>query len=125
MNQQTYEDGTAMPPLETLPLKIAVDFDGTFNANPAMFCSLIGMMRKYGADVRLVTFRFNSGGNNDIAFWATELKLKVIFTEGHQKESFCAALGWKPDIWIDDDPRFIPAVEGLELLIQGCKTLGE
>lgn len=39
-------------------LNIAVDFDGTFTANTALFCQLVGSMLKYGADVRIVTFRF-------------------------------------------------------------------
>ncbi|MFI7813049.1 hypothetical protein [Citrobacter werkmanii] len=106
-------------------LNIAVDYDGTFSANPALFCSVIGMFRKYGADVRLVTFRFTTGNNSDIQHWGKELNLPVIFTEGKQKAPFCESLGWTPDIWIDDDPRFIPHVTDLESVAHGCRVNGE
>ncbi|MCQ6312458.1 hypothetical protein [Citrobacter portucalensis] len=96
------------PTAETL--NIAVDFDGTFTANTALFCQLVGQMLKYGADVRIVTFRFSTGNNSDIITWGERLNVPVIFTEGKQKEAFCEALGWEPNIWIDDDPRFIPVV---------------
>lgn len=122
MNEQAKSDGVEMPPFDQL--RVAVDFDGTFTASPALFCQLIGMMKKYGADVRFVTFRFRTGNNSDILSWGERLEVPVIFTEGRQKESFCAAQDWEPTFWIDDDPRFIPSVDGLELLIQGCKLTG-
>lgn len=106
-------------------INIAIDFDGTFTANPALFCQLIGMMLKYGADVRLVTFRFSTGNNSDIYTWAERFNVPVIFTEGEQKQTFCEGVGWEPDIWIDDDPRFIPAVTDLEDVAHGCRVKGE
>lgn len=106
-------------------INIAIDFDGTFTANPALFCQLIGMMLKYGVDVRLVTFRFSTGNNSDIHTWAERLNVPVIFTEGKQKESFCEGIGWKPTIWVDDDPRFIPVVTELENVAHGCRVNGE
>ncbi|EEE6681792.1 hypothetical protein CTR21_003780 [Salmonella enterica subsp. diarizonae] len=111
------------PATETL--NIAVDFDGTFTANTALFCQLVGSMLKYGADVRIVTFRFSTGNNSDIITWGERLNVPVIFTEGKQKEAFCEEIGWKPNIWIDDDPRFIPVVSDLESVARGCRVNGE
>ncbi|HFU2857315.1 TPA: hypothetical protein ACGQ50_000855 [Enterobacter cloacae] len=124
MTEQTKTDGVEMPSFLE-PLRVALDFDGTFSANPAMFCQVVGMMRKYGADVRFVTFRFGSGNNSDIMYWANSLNLPVLFTEGKQKEPFCEAAGWRPDIWIDDDTRFIPHVKELEDVAHGCRVNGD
>ncbi|MEG5932560.1 hypothetical protein UXN85_21060 [Enterobacter hormaechei] len=122
MNEQTKADGTDMPPFEQL--RVAVDFDGTFTANPALFCQLIGMMKKYGADVRFVTFRFKTGNNSDILSWGERLEVPVIFTEGKQKAAYLGD-DWAPTFWIDDDPRFIPYRSELEAVANGCRVNGE
>lgn len=62
--QNRDSESSQEPTTETL--NIAVDFDGTFTANTALFCQLVGSMLKYGADVRIVTFRFSTGNNSDI-----------------------------------------------------------
>ena len=123
LNDQLDNDLLKLPAMDTL--RIAVDFDGTFTANTALFCQLIGMMLKYNADVRFVTFRFATGNNSDIITWGERLGLPVVFTEGKQKEAYCESIEWKPNIWIDDDPRFIPVVSDLESVANGCRVNGE
>lgn len=110
---------------QSKPLNIAVDFDGTFTANTSMFCQLVGMMKKYGADVRIVTFRFENANNADIEKWSEALNIPAIYTDGKQKDAVCAALGFKVDIWIDDSPVFIPAKSDLVNVAHGCEVNGE
>ena len=110
------------PATETL--NIAVDFDRTFTANTALFCQLVGSMLKYGVDVRIVTFRFRQVITATLSR-GERLNVPVISPKVKQKEGFCEEIGWKPNIWIDDDPRFIPVVSDLESVARGCRVNGE
>ena len=89
-------------------LKIAVDYDNTFTANPVLVRRLIRVMAA-SEDVRIVTYRHSIfQGNDELIEIAKSLGIEVIFCGGMQKKAVCTILGWIPDIWIDDRPESIP-----------------
>lgn len=87
--------------------KIALDFDNTITADPELWFEFVKAAQLRGHDVRIVTFRHGGGNNMDIALFNAGLNLPVIFTSGSPKWDFCHNLGFKPDIWIDDNPRWV------------------
>lgn len=90
-------------------MKIALDFDKTFTADPRLWNSFINMAVASGHEVRIVTMRcdIKDGINWKVAtpdaVWHVP-PVPVIWCDGNPKAEFCRALGWVPDIWIDDDP---------------------
>lgn len=92
-------------------MKIALDFDGTFTADPLFWTLFIRAAAAKGHEVRIVTMRCDIkdgiswpavyGFPNQIA------PAPVIWCDGAPKKEFCKAAGWEPDVWIDDDPRGI------------------
>lgn len=98
-------------------MKIALDFDGTFTAAPALWITFIDLARRFGHEVRIVTMRcaIKDGIN-----WAHAGCLlppaEVIWCDGQPKRDYCRTVAkWEPDIWIDDDPY---------ALIHGSKWTG-
>lgn len=86
-------------------LKIAIDFDETTTADPALWFDFITNARLIGHDVRIVTFR-NAGRNNeDISLFNAGLDIPVLYTSGVDKFTYCESFGWVPDIVIDDQPQ--------------------
>lgn len=93
------------------PLKIAMDYDETFNADKQMWATIIKFMIANGCDVRFVTFRHEhpaTFSNEDILQDSDKLNIPIIFCEGVQKRAVTERKGFNPDIWIDDSPEFIP-----------------
>lgn len=96
-------------------MRIALDWDSTYTLAPGFWDSFISRAKVEGHDVRIVTFRTEA--MNDAALtWMSSI-IPVIFTAGYQKRSFCANLGWFPDIWIDDSPEFIVDRDDAALII--------
>lgn len=88
-------------------LRIAVDFDETYTADPELFDLFIACAKAKGHDVRIVTYR-TRGNDFDIDEVCAKLGIKALFTAGMQKRHYCMRLNWLPDIWIDDTPVNIP-----------------
>ena len=88
-------------------LAIAIDFDNTITADPELYHRFITDCLVRGHDVRIVTYRHAGGNNMDIALFNAAFNLPVIFTSGSPKWDFCHKLGFKPNIWHDDNPRWI------------------
>lgn len=94
-------------------MKIALDYDQTYTADRPLFASLVRESLHRGHDVRFVTARYSNSNNRDVEVGAKALGIKVIYTDGGQKEPVTFRLGWIPDIWIDDKPSAIPGSTGL------------
>lgn len=94
-------------------MRIAVDFDGTFTANESLWFSFIAGARATGHDVKFVTFRHADYTAGHIMEWAKRLGIEVIFTCHTQKAEYCEKIGWKPDIWVDDEPVHIPSLKDM------------
>ncbi|NOI15792.1 hypothetical protein [Vibrio hepatarius] len=88
-------------------MKIAIDYDGTYNADPVVFFTLASVAIGAGHDVKFVTARSSTDDNNDIKKAARRLNIKIIFTSGKKKRQYCKGLKWEPDVWVDDNPNAI------------------
>lgn len=81
---------------------IALDFDGTYTADPALWDSFITAARLRGHEVHLVTMRgqrepVRLGANVD----------RVHYTDRRAKRPYMQARGLTVQVWIDDMPDFI------------------
>lgn len=88
-------------------MNIALDYDGTYTADPAMWEAFINVARMSGHEVRIVTARdVKLDANADLDRLSKEVG--VIFTSGIAKRFVCEHfIGWVPDIWIDDNPASV------------------
>lgn len=93
-------------------MKIALDYDRTFTADPAFWERFVKMAKEAGHDVRIVTYRYEDASryegtdfatnNDDIIVDAFMLDIPIVFTNHQAKQEH-----WKADIWIDDNPKTI------------------
>lgn len=96
-------------------MKIALDYDETYTAKPALFKQFVIMAKQYGCEVKFVTYRDHRYCNEDIHADASDLGIDIIFTAGKQKQHIYDA-----DIWIDDNPIVIPRFAELGEMYDGC-----
>lgn len=88
---------------------IALDWDGTFTADPILWVSFISQARRNGHQVYIVTMRHP----DEAVRLPSDTQVDGIYYTGRQaKLRFVEERGLKIDIWIDDRPDFIlyPAV---------------
>jgi len=87
---------------------IAIDFDDTLTALPAIWNAFIKSCYAEGHTVYLITGRRDTDENREtIRDFLTEHdlpRLPIVFSELGSKIEACNRRGIKPDIWIDDDP---------------------
>lgn len=85
-------------------MKIALDYDGTYDKDPEMWNTFISVVLHFGHDIRIVTHRHEALDCID-----DEFDIPIIYTDGVAKKWFCEHRGdrWVPDIWIDDKPKGI------------------
>lgn len=76
-------------------MKIALDYDGTYSADPELFSAFVKMALARGHDIRILTMRFPEES-------LPEMGIPVIYTSRRAK-----AAEWPADIYIDDNPRFL------------------
>lgn len=98
-------------------MKIALDYDETFTADPKALTNVVKVFQHCGHTVTFVTFRDGRGPNHDISADAQELGIDIVFTAGKQKQHVFNA-----DIWIDDEPATIVRFEDLGNMYGGCLT---
>ncbi len=85
-------------------MRIALDFDNTYTADPELWDRFIEDAIDRGHEVWIVTARRNTEENREIV--VVPKCLVVIFTEGVSKIwHMDVKIGVTIDIWIDDDPR--------------------
>jgi hypothetical protein len=94
-------------------MKIGLDFDKTYTADPILWGAFVRIAKKLGHEVVIVTFRMEErkGGNHDVTTAAFALGINAIFANGEPKASVYPA-----DIWIDDFPALIPTPEHIALI---------
>jgi hypothetical protein len=81
---------------------IALDYDGTYTADPVLWDAFIEAARRRGHEVHVVTMRSASepvrlGAHVD----------RVHYTDRKAKRAFMDARGLSVQVWIDDMPDFI------------------
>jgi hypothetical protein len=98
-------------------MKVALDYDETFTKNPVLFRRLLRViLNDKSIEVKFVTWRhFTAEGNAVLESVASDLGIGIIYCAGRQKQLVCDTLGWKPDIWVDDNPLSIPLRHDLEV----------
>jgi hypothetical protein len=87
-------------------MRIALDYDKTYTADPDMWDAFITLATSRGHSVEVVTMRTMT--------WAEmlpqslcERATRVEYTDRKAKKAHMEALGRPVDIWIDDTPQFI------------------
>lgn len=78
---------------------IALDHDGTYTADKAMWDAFIALAQSHGHDVVCVTLRRPTE--------PIDMPIEVVYTSRAAKAPFMAGLGRVPDVWIDDSPGWI------------------
>ena len=89
------------------PRTFAIDYDGTFTADPVLWSQFVSIARKQGHRFFMVTARRDTSENIDqINTHLDEYgcPMCVICTSLASKIYTCEQRGIKIDIWIDDDP---------------------
>ena len=93
-------------------MNIALDYDGTFTNDPALWLAFIANCMARGHSIYLVTMRFPSecdGSKENIDNRLRELCVPVVATSRTAKKPFCEKLGINIHIWIDDHPEAVHA----------------
>ena len=83
-----------------VPMKMALDYDGTYTRDPAFWHSFVVSAVAAKHDVRIVTSRYP---NQEVP----NVGVLVLYTCMEPKMNYLASMGWMPDIWIDDHPERI------------------
>jgi hydroxymethylpyrimidine pyrophosphatase-like HAD family hydrolase len=84
---------------------IALDYDGTYTADPELWQQFIQQAVARGHEVLCVTMRHEHEGA-DMCQKLRE-RAKVIFTGRRAKAAAMGELNVRPSIWIDDNPHWI------------------
>ena len=74
---------------------LALDYDKTYTADPAMWDDFIQLAQDYGHEVKIVTMRYP----NEAIYG---LPIDIVYTSRKAKSTV-----FKADIWIDDSPAWI------------------
>jgi hypothetical protein len=85
-------------------MRIALDYDGTYTADPELWDLFIKQAVVRGHTVAVVTCRRNTDGNREDCRVPGRV---TIFTDLSSKQWFSESIGMKVDVWIDDDPACI------------------
>jgi 5'(3')-deoxyribonucleotidase len=91
-------------------LTIAIDFDDTFTAAPALWAQFIKAARDAGHRVICVTARDYTEENIeevDAAFAEHGIEIATWYTSLRSKIKHMEKAGVKVDIWIDDNPQVL------------------
>lgn len=91
---------------------IALDYDGTYTADPALWDAFIRAAQKQGHTVGCVTWRRNNAVEAPVVHKLGQRhNMPLFFTGRKAKLQFMADQGIQVDIWIDDRPDAILADE--------------
>lgn len=85
---------------------IALDFDGTYTADPILWDEFLESARAKGHLVACVTMRY-PGEAMEVEDAIAGKVDAIIYTRRKAKRPYLAARGLAPDIWIDDNPRWV------------------
>lgn len=83
-------------------MRIALDYDGTYTADPGLWDVFIVMAETRGHEVLCVTSR-TPGVHPEI----DDIACEVIYTGNQKKGPLMALMKRHPDVWIDDHPNRI------------------
>lgn len=105
MDTETHSGEDQLPPeIPVSSLTIALDYDGTYTADPGLWQRFILEARKRGHRVFIVTCRMK-----ECEIHCESIpKSQHVYTNMAAKQWYCeSVLGMNVDIWIDDSPKYI------------------
>lgn len=85
---------------------LAVDFDDTISARPALWVEVLETFRKFNFDVIVVTYRQPNCDPEDLQF-LVDKGFQVYYTGQKAKRPFLKELGIEPTVWVDDTPESV------------------
>ncbi len=94
---------------------IAIDYDNTFSADPALFAIIISQIRARGHQAIIITNRCGVEGDvvkETVSQWTLAFGVEapvIIYTGAEYKQTAAFKAGYPVDIWIDDCPELIVA----------------
>lgn len=90
-------------------MDIAVDFDGTFAADPATFAEVVRVFQGAGHHVVLITNRVSTGVMGSEVKRLVGTLMPIIFAGDHNMSKRDAAMkhGYNIQVWLDDAPTTI------------------
>lgn len=88
-------------------LKIAVDYDDTYTADPELWYDFMRTAQDRGHKVFICTYR-DDRYDVDAELSYLEVQFEIVYTRGVAKKWWCEQFGpGEVDIWIDDKPERI------------------
>lgn len=84
---------------------IALDYDDTYTRDPLAWLTVVAFMKSKGHEFICCTMR-TPGEAHNIHPPLREL-MPVHCTSRKAKAEYLSGLGIRPDIWIDDNPRWL------------------
>lgn len=86
-------------------MTFAIDYDGTWTADPEAFRAFASLLRRRGHRVLLVTARVS--GHGEVERECSTYVDRVLFSGAAYKRECCEANGEAVHVWIDDMPGMI------------------
>lgn len=86
---------------------IALDFDDTHTKDPALWNRFIADAHSSGHRVVVATMRHPRESRRVVETVEGIGESDMFFTGRRAKRPYLAALGVRPDVWIDDNPHWI------------------
>src|SRR5262245_66511191 len=83
---------------------VALDYDGTIDADPELFRQLIALFRSRGHTPIVVTSR-TAGFSDEVE--RTVGEVPVVYAGSVWKRQAAQAAGYMVNVWIDDCPEYI------------------
>lgn len=88
-------------------MKICLDFDGTYTADPIFWDRVIELAKQHGHDVICATMRYDQSEGDAVRDALAHQVSAIHFTERRAKQPALADRGVYPDVWIDDSPQWL------------------
>lgn len=88
---------------------IAIDYDKTYTADPAFFDDMVQIAKHHGHKFICAT-----GRKNKLADDERKPLMEIVYCGDELKSVVAKKLGYKVDIWIDDEPGTIEPTRKLE-----------
>jgi len=88
-----------------MAITIAIDYDGTYTADPLLWLDFIQKALDKGHKVVCVTMRLEMEG--DSVDPRLKALIPIMYTERRAKKKFARMHGLEPNIWIEDVPEWI------------------
>lgn len=89
-------------------MRLAVDFDNTWTADPALFAGFIALAVARGHQVCVVTGRANTEEDRQTVRQFVPREIPVYYTGGAMKRWYMEQQAeLKVNVWIDDSPETI------------------